>query len=98
VSVSTNDRRANLKSSTRCCEILVLIERFFRHVVNAYAQQEEHCPRGANYFPTINLSDGDYELGLAIFEIYHTIPNVNESNNKFYFAKDDAEITIPEGS
>ncbi|KYN26859.1 hypothetical protein ALC57_03760 [Trachymyrmex cornetzi] len=43
------------------------------------------------------LSDGDYELGLMIFETYHTIPNVNESNNKFYFDKDDAEITIPEG-
>ncbi|KYN15251.1 hypothetical protein ALC57_12518 [Trachymyrmex cornetzi] len=44
------------------------------------------------------LSDGDYELGLMIFETYHTIPNINESNNKFYFNKDDAEITIPEGS
>ncbi|KYQ48569.1 hypothetical protein ALC60_12382 [Trachymyrmex zeteki] len=33
-----------------------------------------------------------------IFETYHTIPNVNESNNKFCFDKDDAEITIPEGS
>ena len=52
----------------------------------------------ANYFSAIDLSDGDYELGLAIFKTYHTIPNVNESNNKFYFAKDDAEITIPEGS
>jgi len=52
----------------------------------------------ANYFPAIDLNDGDYELGLAIFETYHTIPNVNELNNKFYFAKDDAEITIPEGS
>jgi len=50
----------------------------------------------ANYFPAIDLSDGDYELDLAIFETYHTIPNVNESNNKFYFAK--TEITIPEGS
>ncbi|KYM83816.1 hypothetical protein ALC53_05753 [Atta colombica] len=39
----------------------------------------------ANYFPAIDLSDGDYELGLAIFETYHTISNVNESNNKFYF-------------
>ncbi|KYN17583.1 hypothetical protein ALC57_10126 [Trachymyrmex cornetzi] len=37
-------------------------------------------------------------LGLAIFETYHTIPNVNESNNKFYFAKEDVEITIPKGS
>ncbi|KYN30128.1 hypothetical protein ALC57_00411 [Trachymyrmex cornetzi] len=52
----------------------------------------------ANYFPVIDLSDGDYELGLAIFETYHTIPNVNESNNKFYFTKDDAEITISKGS
>ncbi|KYQ53616.1 hypothetical protein ALC60_01405 [Trachymyrmex zeteki] len=50
----------------------------------------------ANYFPAVDLSDGDYELGLMIFEIYHTIPNVNESNNKFYFGKDDAEIIIPE--
>ena len=52
----------------------------------------------ANYFPAIDLSDDDYELGLVIFETYHTIPNVNNSNNKFYFAKDDAQITIPEGS
>ena len=52
----------------------------------------------ANYFPAINLNDGDYELGLAIFETYHTIPNVNKSNNKFYFDKHDAEITISEGS
>ena len=52
----------------------------------------------ANYFPAIDLNDGDYELGLAIFETYHTIPNVNESNNKFYFTKNDAEITISESS
>ena len=52
----------------------------------------------ANYFPVIDFSDGDYELGLAIFETYHTILNVNKPNNKFYFAKDDMEITIPESS
>ncbi|KMQ82645.1 hypothetical protein RF55_22283, partial [Lasius niger] len=51
-----------------------------------------------NYFPTVDLSDGEYELGLADFESYHTISNVNSTNNKFYFGKDDAEITIPEGS
>ncbi|KYM95357.1 hypothetical protein ALC62_13997 [Cyphomyrmex costatus] len=28
------------------------------------------------------LSDGDYELGLTDFETYHTISNVNSSNNK----------------
>ena len=43
------------------------------------------------------MNDEDYEFGLAIFETYHTILNVNESNNKFYFTKDDVEI-IPEDS
>lgn len=51
-----------------------------------------------NFFPSIDLSDGDYELGLTNFETYHTIPNVNASNNKFYFDENDEEITIPEGS
>jgi len=50
-----------------------------------------------NYFPAIDLSD-EVTIGLAIFETYHTIPNVNESNNKFYFTKDDVKITILEGS
>ena len=52
----------------------------------------------ANYSPAIDLTDDDYELGLALFETYHTIPNVTASNNKFYFGEGDAEITIPEGS
>lgn len=51
-----------------------------------------------SYFPAIDLSDGDYELGLTDFETYHTIPNVNSNNNKFYFDNDDKKITIPEGS
>jgi len=51
----------------------------------------------ANFFPTVDLSDDEYELGLTNFKTYHTIPNVNSSNNKFYFGKDDAEITILEG-
>jgi len=41
------------------------------------------------------LSDGNYELSLTIFETYYTIPNVNSSNNKFYFDKDGKKI-IPE--
>jgi len=68
---------------------------FFHHVSDAYADREEHL--AINYFPPIDLSDDDYELGLMDFETYYTIPNVNASNNKFYF-EDDAEITIPEGS
>ena len=51
-----------------------------------------------SYFPALDLSDGDYELGLTDFETYYTIPNVNSSNNKFYFDKDDREIVIPKGS
>ena len=51
-----------------------------------------------HYHPAIDLSDGDYELGLTNFETYHTMPNVNSSNNKFYFDENDTEITIPEGS
>jgi len=49
-----------------------------------------------SYFPVIDLSDGDYELGLTDFETYYTIPNVNSLNNKFYFDKDDKKIVIPE--
>ena len=51
-----------------------------------------------NHFPAIDLNDDDYELGLTNFETYHTIPNVNSSNNKFYFDKNDKEIIIPEGT
>ena len=52
----------------------------------------------ASYYPAVDLSDGDYELGLTDFETYNTIPNINSSNNKFYYGKDDKEIIIPEGS
>jgi len=50
----------------------------------------------ASYFPTVNLSDGNYEFGLTDFETYYLILKVNSSNNKFYFGKDDMEIVIPE--
>ena len=52
----------------------------------------------AEFFPPIDLSDGEYELGLTTFETYNTIPNVTSANNKFYYGEDDEEITIPEGS
>jgi len=51
-----------------------------------------------SYFPIVNLNNGDYEFGLTDFETYYTISNVNSSNNKFYFHKDDKEIIILEGS
>jgi len=36
-------------------------------------------------YPPINLSDGRYALGLISFSSYHTIPNVDQTNNKFIF-------------
>lgn len=48
------------------------------------------------YFPPIDLHDNEYELGLINFETYNTIPNINSTNNKFYF--NNEVITIPEGS
>ncbi|KAL6263006.1 hypothetical protein P5V15_001139 [Pogonomyrmex californicus] len=51
----------------------------------------------ACYFP-LDLSDDDYELGLTNFETYNTIPNVDSTNNKFYYDDDDKTIVIPEGS
>ncbi|KYM94373.1 hypothetical protein ALC62_15000 [Cyphomyrmex costatus] len=49
-----------------------------------------------SYFPAVDMSNGDYELGLTDFETYYTLPNVNSTNNKIYF--DNEEIVIPEGS
>ena len=37
------------------------------------------------YFPPIELSDGQYELGLTDLETFHTIPNIDSSNDKFNF-------------
>ena len=64
-----------------------------------------------NYFPPIDLSDGQYELGLADLETFHTIPNIDWSNDKFYFVPNKNKntalpstevvrefITIPHGS
>ena len=42
--LQTVETRVNLKSSTKCCEIL-FVERFFRHVVDLYAEREEHRSR-----------------------------------------------------
>jgi len=49
-----------------------------------------------NYFPAVDLGDGDYELGLTDFETYYTLASINSTNNKFYY--DYEEIVIPKGS
>ena len=37
-----------------------------------------------SYFPAVDWDDGDYELGLANFETYCILANVNSTNNMFY--------------
>lgn len=38
----------------------------------------------AEYFPPIDLSDGEYVCGLVDFQTFNTIPNVDETNNLFH--------------
>ncbi len=51
----------------------------------------------ARYFPPLQLSiDKNYVLGLVEFFTFHSIPNVDESNNKFHVG--GKLITVPTGS
>lgn len=38
----------------------------------------------AEYFPALDLSDGDYVCGLIDFQTFNSIPNIDETNNLFY--------------
>lgn len=49
----------------------------------------------SDYSPPIDVSNGNYELGLTNFEVYNSIPNIDVGNNKFYFGGE--EFTIPTG-
>lgn len=54
----------------------------------------------ADYFPPIvlpNSDDAQYVLGLIDFETFNSIPNVDMTNNIFYYDQ-DKKIIIPEGS
>lgn len=52
----------------------------------------------AEFFPPIELDEhSDYEIGMLCFDTYNTIPNVDESNNKFHF-DGDKQLTIPNGT
>lgn len=39
----------------------------------------------AQYCPEIDLSDGEYVCGLIDFQTFNSIPNIDETNNLFYF-------------
>lgn len=39
----------------------------------------------AQYFPAIDLSDGEYVCGLIDFQTFNSIPNIDETNNLFHY-------------
>lgn len=41
------------------------------------------------YFPAIDLSDGDYVCGLVDFQTFNSIPNIDETNNLFFYGYTD---------
>lgn len=50
-----------------------------------------------NFSPPIELEEGkDYVLGLVDFQTYNNIPNVDHTNNKFYYGN-NKKIEIPIG-
>lgn len=55
----------------------------------------------SQYFPPIDLSDGEYVCGLVDLQTYNSIPNVNKSNSILQFdfgANRPGEIDIPTGT
>ncbi|KAK9731986.1 hypothetical protein QE152_g13196 [Popillia japonica] len=65
---------------------------------NTYTLTGYTSELSANYHPPIDLDRRyGYSLGLIGFHTYHTIANVVEGNNKFYYNKDKI-ITIPIGA
>ena len=51
-----------------------------------------------SYFPSLDLDDKKWELGLLNFQAYNTIPNIDTRNNKFHFDDGKGVIEIPTGS
>lgn len=52
----------------------------------------------AQYFPSIDLSDGNYVCGLIDFQTFNSIPNVDETNNLFYFGHENLKISQKENN
>lgn len=51
-----------------------------------------------DFFPSIDLSQGEWSIGLVDFTTYNSIPNVERNvNNKIHFVNQDA-IELPTGS
>jgi hypothetical protein len=49
-------------------------------------------------FPPLDVSEGEWEIGLVGLSTYNSVPNIEKGvNDKFYYG-DSGEVTIPEGS
>lgn len=48
----------------------------------------------AQYCPAIDLSDGEYVCGLIDFQTFNSIPNIDETNNLFYFGYPNQNTAI----
>lgn len=48
----------------------------------------------AEYFPAIDLSGGSYVCGLIDFQTFNSIPNVDETNNMFYYGNEKEIKTV----
>lgn len=48
----------------------------------------------AQYCPAIDLSDGVYVCGLIDFQTFNSIPNIDETNNLFYFGRSNQNTEI----
>lgn len=51
----------------------------------------------STYYPNTLQLDGAYECALLQFSTFNSIPNVDKSNNKFYYGSNEV-IEIPEGT
>lgn len=49
-----------------------------------------------NYSPSL-LLDGEYECALLYLSTFNSIPNIDKTNNRFYYGSDEV-IEIPEGA
>lgn len=55
--------------------------------------------QSVDFFPAVELDQSySYEIGLLGFESYNSIPNVDSSNNRFYYGDAGKFIFIPEGT
>ena len=51
----------------------------------------------SDFFPPIKLDpDAEYSIGLTDFEVYNSIPNIDNTNNLFYY--DQKSLIIPTGA